>query len=36
MRVEAAVPKLMHALAVHSDRAARRSYLEGDAAGEQD
>ena len=36
MRVEAAVPKLMHALAVHSDRAARRAYLEGDAAGEQD
>lgn len=35
MRIEAAVPKLMHALALHpSDRAARREYLVADIAGE--
>jgi L-asparaginase len=36
MRIEAAVPKLMHALARFPDRAARRTWLEGDAAGEAD
>lgn len=34
MLVEAAVPKLMHALAVFPDREARRAWLETDVAGE--
>jgi len=34
MRVQAAVPKLMHALANHSDPVVRRAYLELDVAGE--
>ena len=34
MLVEAAVPKLMHALAVHDDRAVRRAWLERNVAGE--
>lgn len=34
MRVEAAVPKLMHALAIHDDRDARQAYLARDVAGE--
>jgi L-asparaginase len=34
MRIEAAVPKLMHALAAFPERAARRAYLERDVAGE--
>jgi L-asparaginase len=34
MNVEAAVPKLMHALALYADRDARRAYLERDVAGE--
>lgn len=36
MRVEAAVAKLMHALATVPDRAQRRIYLETDVAGERD
>ena len=36
MRVEAAVAKLMHALATVPDRAERRRYLETDVAGERD
>lgn len=36
MRVEAAVPKLMHALARFSDRAERRAYLLRDVAGERE
>lgn len=36
MRVEAAVAKLMHALATRPDRASRRAYLERDVAGERD
>jgi L-asparaginase len=37
MRIEAAVAKLMHALAVFpDDRAARREYLERDVAGERE
>ncbi|HJZ85984.1 MAG TPA: asparaginase [Polyangia bacterium] len=35
LRVEAAVAKLMHALAAFGDRAARRKYLETDVAGER-
>ncbi|HKA90697.1 MAG TPA: asparaginase domain-containing protein [Haliangiales bacterium] len=35
MRIEAAVPKLMHALAAFDDRAERRRWLETDAAGER-
>lgn len=35
MRVEAAVPKLMHALAVFDDPDQRRAYIERDVAGEQ-
>ncbi len=35
MRVEAAVPKLMHALAAFPDRDARRRWLETDVAGER-
>lgn len=35
MRVEAAVPKLMHALATHPDRKSRRAYLIEDVAGER-
>lgn len=34
MTIEAAVPKLMHALAVHDDRDARRAYLGRNVAGE--
>jgi L-asparaginase len=34
MRIQAAVPKLMHALANHSDPVVRRAYLELDVAGE--
>ena len=34
MRIEAAVPKLMHALANHTDTMVRRAYLELDVAGE--
>ncbi len=34
MRVQAAVPKLMHALANHADPVIRRAYLELDIAGE--
>ena len=34
MSVEAATTKLMHALAMYSDRSARRRYLEWDVAGE--
>jgi L-asparaginase/Glu-tRNA(Gln) amidotransferase subunit D len=34
MRAEAAVPKLMHALAVFEDRAERRAWLGSDVAGE--
>ena len=34
MRIEAAVPKLMHALAVYEDRAERAAYLTRDVAGE--
>ncbi|MBA2664308.1 MAG: asparaginase [Bradymonadaceae bacterium] len=34
MRLEAAVTKLMHALAIHPERNARRLYLEADVAGE--
>ena len=34
MRVEAAVPKLMHALAAFEDRSARRKWLMTDVAGE--
>jgi L-asparaginase len=36
MRVEAAVPKLMHALAHFSDREERRAYLMEDVAGERE
>ncbi len=36
MRVEAAVPKLMHALAIHDDPGAVRAWLERDVAGERD
>lgn len=36
MRVEAAVAKLMHAIAVYPDRAERRAYLERDVAGERE
>jgi L-asparaginase len=36
MHVEAAVPKLMHALAVYPERAERQAWLSGDAAGEQE
>jgi L-asparaginase len=36
LRIEAATVKLMHALAVHEDREARRQYLETDVAGERD
>jgi L-asparaginase len=36
MRVEAAVPKLMHALAAFPDRAERRAWLASDVAGEQE
>ena len=35
MRVEAAVPKLMHALAAYPERQARRAYLLQDVAGER-
>lgn len=35
MRVEAAVAKLMHALACEDDRESRRAYLERDVAGER-
>jgi L-asparaginase len=35
MRIEAAVPKLMHALAAYPDPAARRTYLLRDEAGER-
>ena len=35
MRIEAAVPKLMHALACFSDAAERRAYLMQDIAGER-
>jgi L-asparaginase len=35
LRIEAAVPKLMHALAAFDDRAARRRWLETDVAGER-
>lgn len=35
MRIEAAVPKLMHALATRPDRAARRAFLLEDVAGER-
>jgi L-asparaginase len=35
MPIEAAVPKLMHALAVFDDRAERRRWLEADVAGER-
>jgi L-asparaginase len=35
MRIEAAVPKLMHALACWPDRASRRGYLLRDVAGER-
>lgn len=35
MRIEAAVPKLMHALATITDREERRDYLARDVAGEQ-
>ena len=35
MRVEAAVPKLMHALAAYPNRTARRAYLLQDVAGER-
>jgi len=35
MRIEAAVPKLMHALAVFDDRGERRRWLETDVAGER-
>lgn len=35
MRIEAAVPKLMHALATCADPAALRAYLERDVAGER-
>jgi L-asparaginase len=34
MRAEAAVPKLMHALALFDDRAVRRAWLTSDVAGE--
>lgn len=34
MTVEAAVPKLMHALAVHPDRTSRHAYLRRNVAGE--
>ncbi len=36
MRVEAAIPKLMHGLACFPDRVARRAYLEADVAGERE
>jgi len=35
MRIEAAVPKLMHALANHADRVARRAWLLRNLAGER-
>jgi L-asparaginase len=34
MRIQAAVPKLMHAIANHSDPIVRRAYIELDVAGE--
>ncbi len=34
MTVESAVPKLMHALAIHPDRESRQAYLERNVAGE--
>jgi L-asparaginase len=34
MTIEAAVPKLMHALAIYDDREARRAYLRRNVAGE--
>ena len=36
MLVEAAIPKLMHALACFPDRSERRAYLERDVAGERE
>lgn len=36
MRIEAAVAKLMHGLAVYPDRAERRTWLEKDVAGERE